>query len=400
MKTRTTILSLLVGTFLLFSMSSAWAAEVRGVTDTEVKIALLVDFSGPGKFAGPPISMGAKTYVDYVNAQGPIHGRKIKLIVEDNGIFPNTTLAAAKKVIFKDEIFAIGFNLGSSGSSAIIPLVEENKVVLMPHGANKRFYSPGNKWVFVPYSTQYNMASRAVDYILSQNRKARMGIIYQDDDFGRDGLNGARDAAKFHGTKLVKAAPYKMGTIDMSPQVRMMKEANVDYILCWTYIPQTASILKETKMMGWDVTLIGNNTTAYRLMFPIAKQLAEGYLAVTPFAPWEDVTPKVKDIIRKYSDFPTVDKAPFPAPMFLASWVYFAAMIEGIKNAGRNLTPETLIKGIESIDQLKMDGMCPDMSFSPKRHVGYFSSRVLKADAKNMRFHEVAPIADPKAPQD
>jgi branched-chain amino acid transport system substrate-binding protein len=174
----------------------------------------------------------------------------------------------------------------------------------------------------------------------------------------------------------------------------------VDYILCWTYIPQTASILKETKMMGWDVTLIGNNTTAYRLMFPIAKQLAEGYLAVTPFAPWEDVSPKVKDIIRKYSDFPVVDKAPFPAPMFLASWVYFAAMIEGIKNAGRNLTPETLIKGIESINQLKMDGMCPDMSFGPKRHVGYFSSRVLRADTKNMRFHEVAPIADPKAPQD
>jgi len=400
MKFRTTIVSLLVGALLLFSLGSTWAAEVRGVTDTEIKIALLVDFSGPGKFAGPPLAMGAKAYVDYINDQGPIHGRKITLVTEDNGILPNTTLAAAKKVIFKDEIFAIGFNLGSSGSSAIIPLCEENKVVMMPHGANKRFYSPGNKWVFVPYSTQYNMASRAVDYIVSQDPKARIGIIYQDDDFGRDGLDGAGDAAKYWGTQLVKAAPYKIGTIDMSPQVRMMKEANVDYILLWTYIPQTGSVLKETKMMGWDVTLIGNNTTAYRLIFPMAKELAEGYLAVTPFAPWEDVSPKVKDIIRKYSDFPIVDKAPFPAPMFLGSWAYFVAMIEGIRNAGRNLTPETLIKGIESIDQLNMDGVCPDMAFGPKRHVGYFSSRVLRADAKNMRFHEIAPIADPKAPQD
>ena len=102
MKTRTTILSLLVGALLLFSMSSTWAAEVRGVTDTEIKLAILVDFSGPGKFAGPPLAMGAKAFVDYINDQGTIHGRKIKLITEDNGIMPNTTLAAAKKIIFKE----------------------------------------------------------------------------------------------------------------------------------------------------------------------------------------------------------------------------------------------------------------------------------------------------------
>jgi len=177
MKTRTIILILFLAGALCFMTTGAWAKEVRGVTDTEVKIACLADFSGPGKFAGPPLAMGAQTYIKYINDQGPIHGRKINLIVEDNGILPNTTLAAAKKIIFKDEIFAIGFNLGSSGSSAIIPLCEENKVVMMPHGANKRFYSPGNKWVFVPFSTQFNMASRAVEYILEQNPKARMGII-------------------------------------------------------------------------------------------------------------------------------------------------------------------------------------------------------------------------------
>lgn len=400
MKTRTIILILFLAGALCFMTTGAWAKGVRGVTDTEVKIAILVDFSGPGKFAGPPLAMGAQTYIKYINDQGPIHGRKINLIVEDNGILPNTTLAAAKKIIFKDEIFAIGFNLGSSGSSAIIPLCEENKVVMMPHGANKRFYSPGNKWVFVPFSTQFNMASRAVEYILEQNPKARMGIIYQDDDFGRDGLEGARAAAKFMKTKLVKEAPYKIGTIDMSPQMGMMKEANVEWILCWTYLPQSGAILKIKQKMGWDVKVISNNTTAYRLLLGLVKELAEGYLAVTPFAPWQDVSDKIKGRIKKYGDFEKVDKAPFPAPMFLGAWAYLAAMVEGIKNAGRNLTPETLVKGIESIKNMDMDGLCPNMTFGPKRHAGYFSSRVLRVDAKNQRFVEVAPIADPKTPQD
>ena len=166
MKKRRIGLCLLLAVSICLCASPMWAADVRGVTKNEIKLACLVDFSGPGKFAGPPLALGAETYVKYINDQGGVHGRKIKLIVEDNGILPNTTLAAAKKVIFKDEIFAIGFNLGSSGSSAIIPLCEENKVVLMPHGANRRFYNPGNKWVFVPYSTQYNMGSRAVEFIL------------------------------------------------------------------------------------------------------------------------------------------------------------------------------------------------------------------------------------------
>jgi branched-chain amino acid transport system substrate-binding protein len=400
MKKRTIVLSLMLVMATCFIVSGSWAAEVRGVTDKEIKLACLVDFSGPGKFAGPPLALGAETYIKYINDQGGVHGRKIKLIVEDNGILPNTTLAATKKVIFKDEIFAIGFNLGSSGSSAIIPLCEENKVVLMPHGANKRFYNPGNKWVFVPYSTQFNMGSRAVEFILEQNPKARIGMIYQDDDFGRDGLEGARAAAKFMKLELVKEAPYKIGTIDMSPQMRMMKEANVDWILAWTYLPQTGGIMKEKAQMNWDVKVLGNNTTAYRLIFPMLGELSDGYMAVTPFVPWEDTPQHTQDILKKYGVLEKVSTSPFPAPMFLAVWTYFAAMVDGLKEAGPNLTPESFIKGLEKVNNLDAGGMSPNITFTPKRHVGYFSSLVVKADAKNKRFVTISPIKNPKTPQD
>ena len=400
MKKRRIGLCLLLTVSMCLIASPMWAEDVRGVTKNEIKVACLVDFSGPGKFAGPPLALGAETYIKYVNDQGGVHGRKINLIVEDNGILPNTTLAATKKVIFKDEIFAIGFNLGSSGSSAIIPLCEENKVVMMPHGANRRFYNPGNKWVFVPYSTQYNMGSRAVEFILEQNPKARIGMIYQDDDFGRDGLEGARAAAKFMKTKIVKEAPYKIGTIDLSPQMRMMKDANVDWIVAWTYIPQTGAIMKTKREMNWDVKVIGNNTTAYRLIFPPLGELADGYMAVTPFVPWEETPQSTQDILEKYGVLEKVGTPPFPAPMFLAVWTYFASMVEGLKQAGPDLTPESFIKGLEKVTDLDTGGASPKVSFTPKRHVGYFSSLVVKADAKNKRFVTVSPIKDPKTPQD
>jgi ABC-type branched-subunit amino acid transport system substrate-binding protein len=392
------VINLLIAAMIFVCLNSAHAAEVRGVTPTEIKLACLVDFSGPGKFAGPILALGAKAYVQYINDQGGIHGRKIKLIVEDNGIMPNTTLAAAKKVIFKDEVFAIGFNLGSAGSSAIIPLCEENETIMMPHGANRQFYNPGNKWVFVPYATQYNMASRAFEFIvLERDRNARIGMIYQDDGYGRDGLSGVEAAAKHLNAKIVKAAPYKIGTVDLSPQMRMMKEANVDWIIAWTYLPQTGAILKAKAQMKWDVNVIGPNTTAYRMVFPMLKGLAQGYMAVTPYVPWEDTPQRTKDLLQKYAPIDKVARAPI---LFFGSWTYFAAMIEGLRLAGPNLTPESFITGLEKVKNLDVGGICPDITFTPSRHVGYFSSLVVQADAKAGRFRIISPIKDPVTPQD
>lgn len=397
------IILLLVGSLFLTG-TVVWGAEVRGVMDKKIKLACLVDLSGPGKYGGPPIADAFKDYVAWVNDTGGIHGRTIDLIVEDNGILPTPTLAAARKVIFKDEVLAIGFNLGSAGTSAILPLCEENKVVLMPHGANKRFYSPGNKWVFVPHTVQFSMASRAAEYILSKNPKARIGIIYQDDDFGIEGLEGARAAAGFMKTQLVKEAPYKAGTIDFSPHMVAMREAKADHLLLWTYLPQSAAILKERAKMGWDVPLLSNNTTGVPPLFGLVGDLAEGYMLVTPYAPIHSDVPgmkAVRELNKKYGNpEKTLANPMYPDYLYLAAWGYIAAMVDGLRNAGRDLNPETLVKGLENIKNFDMGGISPNISFGPKRHVSSFSSLILRADAKNKRFVIADPITEPKTPQD
>jgi branched-chain amino acid transport system substrate-binding protein len=401
MKTRIVVPAVLLALCLM--VSGVWAAEVRGVTDKEVKIACLVDFTGPGKYAGGPISDAFKDYMAWVNDTGGVHGRKINLIVEDNGIMPNTTMKAARKVILKDGVFAIGFNLGTAGSSAILPLCEKNKVVLMPHGANKKFFDPGNKWVFVPHTVQYSMACRAVEYILGKNPKARIGMIYQDDGFGREGLAGAQAAAKFLKSSIVKAAPYKIGTTDFSPHMTAMKDANVDFIVLWTYLPQSAYIIKQKLKMKWDVPLISNNTTGVPPLFALLKQFAEGYMLVTPYSPGYMDLPgikKAKEINKKYGNFEKQLGNPmYPDYLYLAAWGYATAVVEGLRKAGKNLTPETYVKGLESIKNFDMGGMCPNITFGPKRHVSSFSSLVLRANAKQKKFVVIDPLKEPKTPQ-
>ena len=403
MRIRLLSVSLILAVVLCLSLNGICAADVRGVTDKEIKIAVLVDLSGPGKYAGPSLSAGLKDHVAMVNDTGGINGRVINLIVEDNGIFPNTTMNAAKKVILKDEVLAIAFNLGSAGSSSIVPLCEENKVVLMPHGANKVFYSPGNKWVFVPHTVQFDMAARAVEYLLEKNSKARIGMIYQDDDFGREGLAGATAAAAFMKSKIVAQAPYKTGTIDFSPHMNAMKDANVDAIVLWTYLAQSASIIKQKVKMGWDVQLISNNTTGIPSLFVLAGEAVDGYMLVTPYAPGHADLPGVKrirEMNKKYGNpAKTLDDPMFPDYQYFAAWGYMEAMVQGLRNAGRDLNPDTLVKGLESIKNHDMGGLCPNITFGPNQHVSSFSSIVFKADGKTKRFVIIDPIKEPKSLQ-
>lgn len=403
MRARMFVVSAIFVSIICLSAVVAIGAEVRGVTDKQVKLACLVDFSGPGKYAGVPISDAFKDYVAWINDQGGVAGRKIELVVEDSGILPNTTLNAAKKVILKDDVFALAFVLGSAGASALVPLCEEYQTVMMPHGANKKFFSPGNKWVFVPHTVQYSMACRAVEHIIEKNPKARIGIIYQDDGFGREGLEGAQDAAKFMKSQIVEAAPYKTGTIDFSPHMNTMKEANVDWILLWTYLPQSAAIIKQKVKMGWDVNLISNNTTGVPPLFALVGEEAEGYLLVTPYAPGYMDLPginKAKEVNKKYGTFDKqLGNPAYPDYLYLAGWGYIAAAVEGLRKTGKDLTPESYVKGIESIKDFDMGGMCPNITFGPDRHVSSFSSLILKADAKNKRFVIEDSFKDPKTPQ-
>jgi ABC-type branched-subunit amino acid transport system substrate-binding protein len=109
---------------------------------------------------------------------------------------------------------------------------------------------------------------------------------------------------------------------------------------------------------------------------------------------------RVKEITKKYGDYEkTLGNPMYPDYLYLAAWGYAYAVDQGLRNAGRNLTPDSFVKALESIKDFDMGGMCPNLTFGPKQHVSSFSSYVLRADGKKMRFFIDEPIREARTPQ-
>jgi len=108
---------------------------------------------------------------------------------------------------------------------------------------------------------------------------------------------------------------------------------------------------------------------------------------------------RVKTINKKYGNFEkTLGNPMYPDYLYLAGWGYIEALGEGLRKAGRNLTPETFIKGLESIKDFDMGGLCPNITFGKNRHVSSFSSLILRADGKQKKFVIEDPLKEPKTP--
>ena len=182
-----------------------------------------------------------------------------------------------------------------------------------------------------------------------------------------------------------------------------MKEANVDTILLWTYLPQSAAIIKQRIKMGWDVPLISNNTTGVPPLFALTGEAADGYMLVTPYAPATWIF-RGSSASRRSTRSTAIRPRPWTIPSTRTFFTWpggdtLRPWHKGSARAGRDLNPETLVNGLESVHNFDMGGLCPNITFGPKQHVSSFSSLILKADAKAKRFVIIDSIKSPKTPQ-
>jgi len=386
------------GVIFFLNVSMAGAADVRGVTDTEVKIGCLTDTSSVAAYAGVAVGQAFKDFFAYVNDNGGINGRKIKVIVEDNGYFPKTSLPAAKKLIMKDKVFAIPHCLGSAASAVIMPICKKERVPMFPNGANFSFYEPVKDVIFVPYTSYYSQAGRAVDWIVSKEPNAKIGILYQDDSMGKDQLAGAKNAMKFYGKKLTKIEGFRRGTVDFSSQIMAMRDAKCGYVLVSSMVRATSQVLNQAAKIGYKAQFIGNLSSINVKLAELAPNASDGYMATSAYVPLDADVPGIKElrkVMKKYSG----DKYAMN-DHYIMGWIYSSAFAEGLRLAGRDLTIDSFIKGMERINHFEMGDVMGPMTFGPKRHAGSVASKMVKFDLKNKKFIILdKEWVSPKSPQ-
>lgn len=350
------------------------ALAERGVTDTEIRIGQWGPQTGPAALWGA-VARGTGCYFNMINAEGGIHGRKIKYFLRDDGYMPPRTKAIAKELVEDKKIFAFASGVGSATGMAVKKYLHKNKVPWVgPAAGSTHWAYPPTKYLFATYPLYCNEASILVNYAIKKMGKKKIAFFYQNDDYGKEGLYGAQLALEKLGMKLVAEVSAEVLDTDLSAHCMKLKAANPDCVINWLLPKQGAIILGTAAKMGFKPQWMTSSTLSdTAVMFKITKGLYKD-VYYTCFAEAPD---SPHPLMRKYKKaqekYAPKDRWGI---FFYAGFYFVEPMVEALKRCGRDLTAEKFIKAMEGIKDFQ--GIGPKISYGPNKRQGTSASFVGK----------------------
>jgi len=366
---RNGLFHLLTGTAvaIALSASSAYAQKKydSGATDTEIKIGQTVPFSGPAS-AYATIGKTQAAYLKMINDQGGINGRKINLIQYDDAYSPPKTVEQVRKLVESDEVLLTFQLVGTPPNAAVQKYLNSKKVpqLFAATGAS-RFTDPKNFPWTMGFNPNYFVEGRIYgQYILKNHPNAKVGVLYQNDDLGKDYLNGIKaglgDKA---GTMVVAEASYEVSDPTIDSQVLKLKDAGADLFFSASTPKQAAQAIKKIAELNWHpVQIVDINATSVgAVLKPAGLEASKGLISVNygkdPLDPtWKDDAGMKKyfDFMAKY--YPDGDK-----DSNFNTYGYSTAqlLVYVLKQCGDDLTRENVMKQASSLKNVQLDLALP-----------------------------------------
>jgi len=382
-----------MGWFVLFSIfvlmiagSHLSAAEV-GVTDTTIKLGHFGDMSGPAAYIGEMVVGSTQAYLGMVNQEGGVLGRKLELVIEDNKYDPTLTKSAFTKLVSQHRVFMLINVYGSSPCTAIFPDIEKEKIPVIPtYAGASSMFDPPKKYLFWLANNGVDEGLLVVDFIVKdlKAQKPKIGICYQDDEWGKDGLQGIIQGCKKHKLDAPVTAPYKRGEFKLGPQAMKLKAAGVTHCFYVGYAPVYVALLKAAHDVGWKPVFFGDYVSVDTKTFQMGKELSHGhYHVLNTGLPQENVpgAKKMSEAIVKYGAKVDVNN-----PLIPMLWAGCLAWTEGLKRAGKDLTREKFITAMETLKEFPVDGLMAPLTYGPNLRKGAHYYRILRADYQKQLF--------------
>jgi len=367
---------------------SAHAASVRGVSDTEIIIGTYTDLSGVTVAWGVNNSNAYRMAFDEVNAKGGINGRKIKYIVEDNQYQIPRSIQAANKLINRDNVFLMVANGGTPMNNAVMPdQLEKGVPNVFPLTSARSMYEPFHHMKFGLLSSYYDQMRAGVKYFVEKKGKKNLCAAYQDTDFGKDLMSGVWDQTKAMEMKLVAETTHKPTDTDFSASVAKLHDAKCDVIFVGTIVRDTNQLISAIRKSGWDVDIVGQVASYDTAIAEVPGGTNEGFYTVTSFVlvDPDDKRPAVADFVKKYHALYGKD----PNPAAQIGYTGAQLLILGLQNAGKDLTVDSFVAGMEKINGYHDIFGSPAISFGPAKHQGASESFLLQV--KGGKFVQVVP---------
>jgi branched-chain amino acid transport system substrate-binding protein len=354
------------------SLATAASAQTRGVTATEVTFGMHTDLSGVAATYGVSSSNAVKMRFDEINDSGGINGRKIKVIIEDTAYQVPKAVQACNKLINRDKVFAFVAPLGTPMNNACF---KDQFAVgvpnLFPLSAARSMYEPYERLKFYGAASYVDQVRSGIDYFVKTKGKKAVCVMYQDTDFGKEVLEGAEQQTKKLGIKLVETTAHKPTDQDFTAPIGKLRSAGCDLIIMGTIVRDSIVPYTTARKAGWnDVDFLGS-AAVYDLVVGAAQGMEGFYgMGLTEMPYVDSGVASVKTFVENYKKKFNVD------PNIGAVYGYVAAdlTVQGLKNAGKDLTLDSFIKGLEAIKGYKDIFNGPEVTFAADKHQGASSS--------------------------
>ena len=361
----------------LLAMASVHAsAQTQGVSKNEIVLGSIQDLSGPLASLGKQVRYGMQLRVDELNEQsGGIHGRKIRLLIEDSQYDPKKAVLATQKLVNQDKIFAMVGHIGTTSNLAAMPIqFAKNVPNLNPITASKEMYEPFHKLKFAFAASYFDQMRVFAPKVAKDKGAKKVCTLYQDDDFGTEVMNGAEAGLKTIGMTLAEKTTYKTGATDFSSQVARLKAADCDMVILGTVLRETIGTIATARRTGYNPTFLGSSAAYFDLVHKLGGKAMDGlYAAMTVQNPYLD---SASQPLRFWATKYQTKFNEEPAVFSVYGYTAIDNFITAATAAGPNLTTDSFIKALETVTFPADIFGSPITKFGPKKRQGSDQARL------------------------
>ncbi|MDP3375262.1 MAG: ABC transporter substrate-binding protein, partial [Hydrogenophaga sp.] len=346
-----------------------------GVTKDEIVLGSIQDFSGPLAGFGKQVRFGMMLRVDEANEQGGIHGRKIKLLVEDSGYDPKRAVLAAQKLVNQDKIFAMVGHIGTAQNMAAMPVqFQKNVLNFFPLTAAREMYEPFHRLKYSFTAPYYDQMKAAVPLLVKEKGAKKVCTMYQDDEFGLEVFRGAEEGLKSIGMPFAEVTTFKRGATDFASQMQKMASSQCDFVVLGTIIRETIGGITTAKRLGFNPTFLGSVAAYTDLIHKLGGPAMNGlYATMTVQTPYLDATSQpISFWANKYKTKFNED----PAVFSVFGYTLVDGFLRAAGKAGPNLSTDSFIKAMDTMTIPPDIFGSAEMTFSPTKRLGSNATRL------------------------
>lgn len=359
---------------------------ISAVGADEIVIGQVAPLSGVLADTGKDMVLGAKIYFEHVNDQGGVHGKKIRHVVKDDGYKVDETVRLTTEVIEKDGALAlIGFaGTGNVGELLKQKILEKANIALVaPYTGGELLRTPFNPYIFHIRAGYADEAEGIVNQLVMLNMK-RIGVMYQDDPFGKAGLAGVEAALKKRNLEIVGTGAYEKNTDNVTEAVSAIAKANPQAVVMISVNKSTAAFSKQIRGVSTvaqlvNISVVNPKEIARQIGNDHARGLGIAQVMPYPYSPTVAIVKEYQQAMKKYA--PGIELSYTSFEEFIGAKV----LVEGLRRAGPNATREKVIRALETLHAYDTGGFT--VHFSPNNRIGsrFVEITVIGKDGRLLR---------------